>query len=1160
MAVAHHVPCCPRCRQPMEVESTSMRIDGSAQTGLDNQKIGPGKVCDTSQALEVASSVDVEIVNETEGYVVQDSSKIAHAKLDGWRNHDLKVAEQTEPVSKSLIAGAVSETAGAVSETARAATPAAHDNKSTGETTSTGSEISPDTYKLSDLRKVAADHQWHLYEYGNGLPFAEALCLRKDGRMLGMDAQQYLEWQRSETGRGRLLDMAAARAQQIEREAWIPRDKTSAGSNEEILPPVEEDRPSKGKATAAADPEHTKRPNLEQSHSPPTSVQTEQSIAQPYTMKPEPHDIGQAGIQKHGEAFREEKVIVKNPFEAKQESYREKSGETHDSIARAIVPNQGVFSAHDKKAQDSPPLQPAKSQAKPKLPFCPPCYCNTCSVLMWRPGGFTEVLDHQTVSGNVQKWVAWSLNARQSIISSLKTHSKHVRRRWEKKSPAQRREILNKVYPGLPTYAALSRAIGDYWPRQKSRNIVKKGKKCQCSDCKVPESPASDNFQSAGFLTATISLDELVSDPDHLFMHLCMRAQHHPADHFLADLKFVEGARQVAKHPLRPYVFGTFNVTIGRYGLWQPWSDEAVHSFEAVAAPCSMYVFQAQSHTLSVLANTLSHLVSELPMTNASAESAGDFLNLQLAPSLRIPTLADLGSPFIGLSRCTARLEDAAQLLHDNFLKSVEELSSLRSDNGVFVERFKSCLDFSQAIDVQESARHMLVPHHLLVRPLERVVAWLNMQMLFSRVVEPRNVPSDHRSPYTDAFKDLLFMLEERYLQIRYELTVLLKSPLKASAIIPKAFLENHVKSISPISWLEVYFLNHPLHQARPLKLAFMQKCFNLQHEDTALVNTLVCEAIEEASCIARLVEILLAHEPMISTHKAEMVIEPRIMWFEMSRILLPDDCVQLMQERGASLQDTLRSVNDYTLPSGEHDLRWFEKHGYARGCLKKTWTAFEEKTIHYYRSKGFPVAWLEMVKKVMEATKPETEPRASTPRQQQHADTEFRVREESCEGSQIPHHSGPDTPTTRKLTNKKRYELNPRPESDSEASDDETSSGLRTSSSTPEIVSRAVRISIKRRYLPIVDSLFSNAQEQVSSVRWDRFERFMADAGLKVENGEGVAVVFSGRNVIDGRNMSLVLHRPHPDPVLYAVHMRNDTRKIVDCFGWAKEMFVARN
>ena len=152
MAVAHHVPCCPRCRQPMEVESTSMRIDGSAQTGLDNQKIGPGKVCDTSQALEVASSVDVEIVNETEGYVVQDSSKIAHAKLDRWPNHDLKVAEQTEPVSKSLIAGAVSETA-------RAATPAAHDNKSTGETTSTGSEISPDTYKLSDLRKVDADHQ-----------------------------------------------------------------------------------------------------------------------------------------------------------------------------------------------------------------------------------------------------------------------------------------------------------------------------------------------------------------------------------------------------------------------------------------------------------------------------------------------------------------------------------------------------------------------------------------------------------------------------------------------------------------------------------------------------------------------------------------------------------------------------------------------------------------------------------------------------------------------------------------------------------------------------------------------------------------------------------------------------------------------------------------
>ena len=93
MAIANAVPCCPRCRQPMEAESTIMRIEGPAQTRPDNQKIGPGKVCDTSQALGLALSVDAGIVNETEGHVFQDVSSIAHTKLDTWQHLHPKIPE-----------------------------------------------------------------------------------------------------------------------------------------------------------------------------------------------------------------------------------------------------------------------------------------------------------------------------------------------------------------------------------------------------------------------------------------------------------------------------------------------------------------------------------------------------------------------------------------------------------------------------------------------------------------------------------------------------------------------------------------------------------------------------------------------------------------------------------------------------------------------------------------------------------------------------------------------------------------------------------------------------------------------------------------------------------------------------------------------------------
>ena len=1028
-----------------------------------------------------------------------------------------------------------------------------------GDREDSGDEAVPTVYKLKDIPRIEVVDRWHMYAYEDGETYPEALCLRNDGRMLAMHADQFNAWRESDKHRGRLSDLAAGRAVQVDHDVWIHQRRADAIDKEdEEEAAIDDDAPNTG-VKQRTSPQH----NVDLAQSQESSVEVKaqlSSISNAQEIFGHPKYHADKDLSKCFQADQTTDTS-RNCHGAKQAAGLPKSSAEPSLSPEAQSAAKDARALSQKNNRSSAKVSgPPGAAGEKKIQIYPPCYCNSCSELLWRPGGFTEVLDYQLVANDVQKWVEQIQETSRTIRTLLKAYMKPARRRWEKATVGQRRHAVNKVYSGIPTYATLAETIGDYWPRQKAKKTIKKSKKCQCSGCKTPKMNSVALPWASDFLMAALNLDELAEDPNELFNHLHARSNEHPAAFFLADLIKVEGAAQITAEASRPYIFGTFNITPSNYGRWQHWSDDEIHSFETVVAPCSMYVFKSQARVLDVLAVVLGNLVAELSPSMAMAGGVVELSPLFSQSTLLLPTMFNLHSIFANTLPPTVDLQIAVDLAYGGFLKVLEELTNLRTDNAAFVDRIKSCEDFSKAAEVDHGVRDDVVAFHVLTKPFERCLIWLHLRLLLSRLIESRERPADDRMHYVKTFKALLCFIEHRYMQIKSELEALLENLTRPARIVPITFLANHSRSIKLLGWLGVYFLNHPHHQSRPLKMAFMQKCFQVQAEDTLAINDVVREAIEETTFLAKLSENLFLCEPMISLQNPEVIIEPDAMWFKVVRALRPDLCMAHMKMRGSGINNILDTVTMYSLPSGERDSRWYEKHDSARRYLMQTWTSFGHNTLEYYKRQGFPVAWLEIVQKLLIVTQPEKESAVTTPRPKLRNDTESQVSQESFTDTPIPHHFGPDTPTARKLTKKKRDELNPPAEDDSGSSDDELY--VRGPASSVPLMPdpQTIRIQIKRRYLPIVDSLFSKAQEQVSSVRWDRFERFMADAGLKVENGEGVAVVFSGRNVIDGRNTSLVLHRPHPDPTLYAVHMRNDTRKIVDCFGWAHEMFVARN
>lgn len=944
---------------------------------------------------------------------------------------------------------------------------------------------------ISDLHPILNDNKWHLFQKQiSFLRGQTAYCLRKDGRLLEMDAEQFRCWNNHFILQERLVSLEEGKNDQVFKDEFVHLHGDVARMD--------------------------------------------------FTKKSSKIQVD--------ETFHRLPANMQNP-NSSQKKWME------DVQATAAL------NFRDKQLQ--------------RIYVYPPCYCITCSTHLWSETGFVEVLDHRSVCAQVTKWIQ-NIHTNMHVLDcSLKSHGKRVERLWKRKTIGQRKTMLAKVSTELPTYHDIANLVGEYHLRSKSRKMRNLGR-------------------NSALLT-NLTCEELVEDSDSLFTHLMLRSSKHPSQLFLADLLRIQSGIRLLELIDLSYIFGTFNITESKYGSWQKWEDQPVHRFEAVTAPHATIVFESQSLILDLLSSILNQLVSELPNGPSQKSESMDRPVLASPNSLRLPAFPEVGPQPMVHPISPLSLEDAGVIVEAQFTKVVRQLTILRSDNKAFVEHIKTCNAFMEAIrplpdfchcrrcggsemtmrppnlapgnvSTREKQSHKLSnlnktpmkrngkssqrAYHVLAEPHDRVITWLYICRQLRKCLGTRNASCSNSQVYQDTLHELLCMLAHRHLVLRNTVLALCRNAPRPELAVPHSL-------IGPQDtlnlWLEKYMFTPAWSEARPIRDLLMRACLYEHPEEVRAINGLLQDWIEEAAAIVKIQDILVLGYPSIQFCHTTLITKPEALWFK----ILPSSnyhAVRMIQERGKKVKDCLHSISQYVLPTGEHNSEWFHRNEEAKDHLFQTWKGYAEATLKYYARIDFSAAWLEVIGRVMIVTTPERVPVS--------LDHKMSVLPHSVlpdktifSESSIPHQSGIESPSFRKVTRKKRKVFNlPSTSEDEGSSTKEVLLPVLQSLVTPKVV----HIPIKRSNFPVVKSLFSSAQANVSAVRWLQFLNFMQDAGCKVETGR-IGCTFTSQNIMSGEAASVNIHRPHPDSTLYAVHLRNNLASIQDAFGWQKEMFVER-
>lgn len=315
--------------------------------------------------------------------------------------------------------------------------------------------------------------------------------------------------------------------------------------------------------------------------------------------------------------------------------------------------------------------------------------------------------------------------------------------------------------------------------------------------------------------------------------------------------------------------------------------------------------------------------------------------------------------------------------------------------------------------------------------------------------------------------------------------------------------------------------------------------------EDLPRVHQLVQEWANEGLLITRVEEVLMACNPTILTHK----LEP----FDQE-----DHVRHLLNSAGSSdAEDALLFGRDVALTALLS--RASEQSEGEKASLKlcEIWERYQELVLCFYLCRGFRPECIEKVEDVWVCTDPgevvESRPEPRPVRRAGRRPTRPAFH------TTIPHHSGEERASARKLTTRTRTRLNPELSED----DAETSTVTEQCAQSLEVEAvHNVQIPVSKTYLEPIEALFSNAQVNTKSVRWQTFCNFMKDVGCKisVSGSGGAATKFTWVDPRDQKSKTLTLHRPHPVPTLEPQMLRNVHTAIKNKFHWVKENFVVRN
>jgi predicted RNA binding protein YcfA (HicA-like mRNA interferase family) len=100
----------------------------------------------------------------------------------------------------------------------------------------------------------------------------------------------------------------------------------------------------------------------------------------------------------------------------------------------------------------------------------------------------------------------------------------------------------------------------------------------------------------------------------------------------------------------------------------------------------------------------------------------------------------------------------------------------------------------------------------------------------------------------------------------------------------------------------------------------------------------------------------------------------------------------------------------------------------------------------------------------------------------------------------------------------------------------------------------------VKPENLAVFHHMFPvRGAESQRSFSWQHFLGAMVDTGFTIVQSQGSAVTLKLEDHQDHGVNAIVLHRPHPKPIVNPVMLRRIAKRMQKWFGWQRETFVEK-
>jgi hypothetical protein len=768
----------------------------------------------------------------------------------------------------------------------------------------------------------------------------------------------------------------------------------------------------------------------------------------------------------------------------------------------------------------------------------------------------------------------WKKKSREKRSTFLKTHTQLFEKRWAAVHLLDRVGAPDRTYTGsrkIPKVRTIRTPEGGYAITLELHTSQ------SLSDADLRDETLASHRDS--WFLPYLDVETLSEDPTLLLSLLHHRSSNEPEEW----LTFDNANIVLVEH------FSIMSSTFNRncvvmqgpdYGKLVPWNAEQAHRWEIVGFTKAHVLLAAQQTMLNLLSNCVKGLLTEAT-TPPELDSSPKWTSMIASNFSRFktnfPWSTDFVKPFSAPRQFDAR--ETSELIMSRHRVVLDELELLQTDPQYvqsLVKEFRACLFFEswRAKDIMP-----WLVDYLFWDPMHREAWWRQLAAESEQMMRYSDV--FEKNPSMQAKQDLdqaVFIVQD----LCVETFAVFETQIQAALLIQKGFernfkfegdasFESTNRTFSQRDWFLDDLLywsmntlgydeNRPFTMDPSFNFAIIDYLCRNDPKEAARISQTMLDRLSDMSILS---EVITSIRQDMTRNRA---IHTQVVKVFPNHTTSPKDWIKKVNvEHGKVLGNLLgphlqRLCQEFPWPRGKRDLEWLEEATAARACLTKFCARFRDMWTHRLKEAKVSQVLIDEDVQLLSA--------ASTTRYQQ--ELEFEKQEIQAQLIAQRDKSKNAAPVEVQniwgKENESQTSLPSRPRRKTAHLTESVPLG-NTVVNAPDLGVPPIPIShlptfhsVKPENLAVFHHMFPvRGAESQRSFSWQHFLGAMVDTGFTIVQSQGSAVTLKLEDHQDHGVNAIVLHRPHPKPIVNPVMLRRIAKRMQKWFGWQRETFVEK-